>query len=441
MIKKTYHILILIASILIIFYFLGCLFVFIKGKEILSSQLNKLLGEKTVIDQVILVPPFSFVIKNVSVENIGFVSKIVAEPSLSGLLIGKTIFNVLSFDEPNFFLRRFDTKRFNFDSLVEHIKAELFFSNVKNRRVFFVKRLIVNRGSISFKDDYINVSFRILPVNVNIATNLFLKTTFLLQTKIFSDSQKEVVNFLAQGWLNWPKKDLKGSIICESKDLSFFSPYLRRLLATDVISGNLLFRTDLNSENNNLIADCHLEINNVSFGNEPFSFSFDNKDSALLSIPLVIIKNTLLKSGNSGTFDFTINTKLDAPRFEGISFKGDIFPRIIEKNLKGASNISPQTIKSLKQDLKQISKELKDGFGEVINELKSKVKTTQPYFSDNLQVSQEEIDKEKIGQQILDQQQAVQSQVPSAGQAEQQIQGQADKSDKSNEDSTNQSSD
>jgi len=383
MIKRIKKISIIIISIVVCCYVLLFGFVLLRGKSIASTLIERFTGRKASVGSVVLLPPFSLVINDASMENLLYIKRAVIQPSIIGFLIRKPGLSKIFLRKPRLEVTRINKDEFNFTSIVDFIRSRKERKALDGKKNFFVKDIAIDNGEIVCNDEFANMSFSVFPVNVSISTSILnFRTNFSLRSNIVVGDNEKIGDIDISGWLNWPKKDLDGKVVFGDIEIAHFNPYLKNVIGKKVYSGNLLFTSDMFAKDNDLKVDCHVELNGISFGDKPMLFDFENKEVAILSVPLVIAVNSIIGSGNSGVFDFSIQTKLDKPKFEGIKFKGNIFPNIIINSLKKTPEIPVETIKGIKKDFKQIGKELKGQFEEIVEDLKSKVKVTEEEIID-----------------------------------------------------------
>ena len=78
----------------------------------------------------------------------------------------------------------------------------------------------------------------------------------------------------------------------------------------------------LRSKNNDLKADCHLELSQISFKQMPEPASPSEETNAKTEDLTYLVFDSLLSSQGGLVLDFSVRTKMDRPRFEHIKVKG-----------------------------------------------------------------------------------------------------------------------
>ena len=159
----------------------------------------------------------------------------------------------------------------------------------------------------------------------------------------------------AEGWINLARKDMLATVKVNNLDGTYLHPYYQKFSSKKLKSADINFQSDLNAKNNELTADCYLEINNLAFekvaGEELESIGiFD------------IISGGFSDKSRDINLDFTIRTKLDNPKIDSAQIRGIVIDKIFEETITqsveqitgGSSDISGQ--------VEEIGKELKNVF-------------------------------------------------------------------------------
>lgn len=339
------------------------IFISTKGKTLLCEILSQVIGKKVTVGSLNLVPLYGVSVNNLNIEGLFAAEKINAEPSLMGLFFGKVGFNKIIVTKPRVFIVRTGGARFNVNEIIDHVMAQ----NNPNQKInFFVKKLLVKNGKVSFQDNINNLSFDITPVELSVITStLNFRTAVGLKAKAVSSDRRNVADISADGWLNFLRKDMDAKFSVQDIDAAYFSSYFGNLIKK-VVSGKLFFTADMVSRNNDLAIDCHLETRDIRFSDEPLLADLNNKQITLFGNISEIVLDTLFGPGSGGIFDFSIHTKFDRPKLEGLQFKGNIFKEPLKNLIQG--NIGKEGVEAVKkvgEDFKAIGKELKEQFKDV----------------------------------------------------------------------------
>jgi len=384
------RIIITILIFLIIIYLGLAVFIWTKGKVLLTKILSQEVGREVRIGSLYLVPPYSININDLEIKDILFVDRIKLEPSIMGLFLGKLGLNKLIVNKPEMSITRLKPDKLNINEVIDFIKQRQSKKRVgihtdesrdigseKGQKVnFFVKEAIIKNGGISFDDKITRISFSISAIDFSVVTELRdFKTRVDLDAKVLSDKDTNLGLIWASGWLNFVKKDMDAKFSLEDVDVSYFSPYFREFLK-GAKSGKLLLSANMISKNNNLVVNCHLETRNLSFVDETLIVDVEDKKITLFNNLTGIIFGTLFGPGSAGIFDFSIHTKFDCPKLEGLKFKGNIFKEPIKKIFEGDHKEKIEAIKKVGKDFEAIGKELKEqfkGMKDIFKDFKVKV--------------------------------------------------------------------
>ena len=384
------RIIITILFFLIIIYLGLGVFIWTRGKVLLTKRLSQEVGREVRIGSLYLVPPYSININDLEIKNILFVDRVKLEPSIIGLLLGRLGLNKLIVNKPEISIVRLKPNKLNIDEVIDFIEQRQSekrvgiytnesrnISSKKAQEVnFFVKEAIIKYGSISFDDKIARISFSISAIDFSVVTELMdFKTRVNLDAKVLSDKDTNLGLIWASGWLNFVKKDMDAKFSLEDVDVSYFSPYFREFLK-GAKSGKLLLTAKMISKNNNLVINCQLETRNLSFVDETLIVDVEDKKITLFNNLTGIIFGTLFGPGSAGIFDFSIHTKFDCPRLEGLRFKGNIFKEPIKKIFEGGHKEKIEAVKKVGKDFEAIGKELKEqfkGMKDIFKDFKVKV--------------------------------------------------------------------
>lgn len=187
---------------------------------------------------------------------------------------------------------------------------------------FSVNRIIVSDGTLIFIDkikDTSGISIRIENINLeinNLNPKFFgsQKTSFKLKGEIPWREGQEKGKIEVEGWLDLFKRDMQATLKIEDIDGVYLYPYYSRWVDLEkarIEKAKLNFSSNVKGVNNNITADCHLELTDIvrkqrSGGEE------ENKEEKVASAVLDIFR--ALNQGKI-VLDFTIRTRMDRPEF------------------------------------------------------------------------------------------------------------------------------
>lgn len=358
---------IILALVVVVFIFFGVyVFVGVTGKSILSQSLSKKIGKEVQIGSFYIMPPYVISIGNLEIKDLISVERIKLEPSISGLLAGRFGINKLVLIRPKLSLERLDYSRFNFHETIDYIKSKRETAERKSRVDFFVKEAIIEEGEISFDDRVAGLSFSIVPLEASVITSLKdFKTRVNLEAPVVSSDKRELGRLSANGWLNFLKKDMDAELHFSDAEIVYFSPYFKNLVKK-VKSGKLFFTATMVSQDNDLNINCHLETRGLKFSDEE-SLLIDSQEKkiALFGNIAGVFFDTLIGPAGGGIFDFSIRTKFDRPRLEGLQFEGNIFQRPLENIFRRGPEEGVEAIKKIGKDFEAVGKKFKEQFEDI----------------------------------------------------------------------------
>jgi len=183
-----------------------------------------------------------------------------------------------------------------------------------------IKNLNIKDGEMDFYDrtlpgDGIKIIFK--EINFHL-TDLYIYprsavTNFELTARIPWLQGQEEGKIEAKGWVNLFKKDMQATVKINDIDGVYLYPYYAQwvdLEKTRIQSAKLNFISNIKSTDNNLAAECHLELNDIVFKQreEEEMSKAEKIASAVLDIFKALNKGKVV-------FNFTIKTRMTSPEF------------------------------------------------------------------------------------------------------------------------------
>jgi len=374
-------------------------FLILQGKAIITGQLESLLHRKVSINYAGLTLPFNLEIRNLDIPGLVKVGHAFISPSIPGLLSGKIILNDLKLINPQLVYERIPEKT------QDKAKAEGVSANVnamavtpnpqlksglqpksapkKNQYLrLIIKRLSIKDGRIDFTDRTLpGEGIKITAKNINFhLTNLYIYprsavTNFELTGRIPWLEGQEEGKFQAKGWVNLFKKDMQATLKVSDIDGVYLYPYYSvwvDLEKTRIESAKLSLSSKIKSENNNLAAECHLELTDIVFKQRP-----EEEMSKADKIAQTVLG--IFKALNQGkvVFNFTIKTKMTSPEFnfgyiktafedslkEGIKYSQVNYADIFKAPVKRVGRTATDLSKALYNGTFGLAKLVKDTVG------------------------------------------------------------------------------
>lgn len=322
-----------VAVVLVALFSATYIFVLLRGKVIIINRLSNLTHKKVTIGYFDLKPPLNLVINNLNIEGLANIDTIYISVSIPSLLTGKIALNNTRIIKPVLTIERKNGKENNV-SLVNTVKtaaapaipqssptlAPVVVAKKHKQRVRF-KRFNIKDGKINFVDhtvkgDSIKITLKDINFNLN---NVYVFpsttiTTFDLKGNIPWSVGKEEGKINAEGWINFAKKDMLATLKIEGIDGVYLHPYYSNWVDLEkarIESARLAFTSNIHGLDNNVTADCHLDLTDIvrkPRGPEESAEKAEKLTDAVLDI---------FKTMNQGkvVLDFTIRTKMDRPEF------------------------------------------------------------------------------------------------------------------------------
>ena len=327
--KKIKIFFLLIIFFFIAFFFSLHAFVNLKGKDLLIAKLEQAFGRKATIGNLSTSFPFNLRVKNIEVENLLKVERIVVGGGVIDILRKSLYFSHLRVTRPEINLERSlpavaippadkpaAVIQPNLNNAVSP-KEKKFISTH-----FSVGRFIVNDGTVNFTDKTVGdkplkikikaINLRL--VNLNVKDHKLQASSFNFKAKVPWQEGQEEGSLSADGWINPVKKNMKAKIAVKGIDGIYLYPYYAQWVDLDkarIESAKLQFTSDITGANNNLTAACHLELTDIvrkPRAPEEYAEKEERITSAIIDT---------FKGMDQGKIilDFTYRTKMDRPEF------------------------------------------------------------------------------------------------------------------------------
>lgn len=344
-------------SILWILGIIGAIFVLLSavfaifGKSIIVDQVEKNLKVKASLEKARLGFPLSVSLSRFEIENLIKADYISLSPSILGFLAGKIVLNELKAINPEITLVKDSDGKLNLPQLEAKGKQPpvlLAGLKIRNGRVVFIDKKINSEGyKVTVRDINIHISKITLP-----PTSLY--TNFSLSAVLADNENRPSGRAIASGWIDFGPKNMDGKIELSDIDVASLAPYFQHMIPVKkFLSARLNFTADLKAENNDLTARCHAEF---------ISSPREAEDAGPQGDLIPDILNLFSDTSGKIVFDFPIHTKLDNPKIDFISLKGNIGQAAVQNITSQPAENVVEKIKDVADQFKDIGKNLKDIF-------------------------------------------------------------------------------
>lgn len=325
-------------SILVICALLySCVFLYLSayGKSILIKYAQEATGKRITIASFYLRYPFNIVAVNTNIPGIVNIERLYISPSIVGFLTGRIAFNEIRVIRPEVTIEiAAQEESANADIRQDQIAAEPISpaaplnSPVTGSRVGYkqlpgiiLRRIVIEQGVVNLLDhkvstEGIKITFKDVTL---VLTNFYTVArpaiaNFMLKARIPWQEGRQDGKIELEGWINLFKKDMLASLKIEGIDGVYLYPYYSTWVDLEkarIESAKLNFTSNLSSLNNDLTAECHLELADIvrrpRESNEPQEKAERLTDAVL----------DIFRAMNQGkiVLNFTIRTKMDRPEF------------------------------------------------------------------------------------------------------------------------------
>jgi len=310
----------------------SCVYAFLlfKGRFMLADKLQAVFGRKVSIGNLILRPPLNLELKNLDIPGLAKIDYVYISPSIPYLLVGKLALNKVRIIRPKITYERslplkqaaasnvpaLDKPKLELDKQKEDVPLV-----PKSSLQLVIKNLKIKSGEIHFIDhtaDLRNVTIVLKNIDLTLK-NLYtypvnLVTDFQLNGRLPWQSGEPDGKIYLSGWLNSYKKDILASLKIENIDAIAFYPYYSTWVDLEkarIEKAKLNFSSNIQGEDNNISAQCHLELADIVRKVRPPAEP-QQKAERLTDAVLDMFK--AMDQGKV-VLDFTLHTKMDHPQF------------------------------------------------------------------------------------------------------------------------------
>ncbi len=335
--KELIKILRIVIVIFVIVFAATFVFLLLQGKAIIAGQIENFTHRKVTIDYVGLTLPFNLEMKNLEIPGLAKIDYTSFSPSIPGLLSGNIVLNDLKLVNPQFVYEKTQDKTQD-KANVEGVSANVntmavapspqLKSNIKPKSDpkksqylrLIIKHLNIKDGKIDFIDHTlpgVGIKITLKDINFNL-TNLYIYprsaiTHFEFTGSIpWSQGQAEG-KIEAKGWANLFKKDMQATVKIADIDGVYLYPYYSTWVDMEkarIQSAKLNFTSNIKSVDNNLAAECHLELTDIVFKQR----KEEEMDKAERIAETILGIFKALSQGKV-IVNFTIKTRMTSPEF------------------------------------------------------------------------------------------------------------------------------
>ncbi len=369
-------------------------FMVFKGRAMIIGELERLTKKKVTIGYFDFTPLFSIEIKNLNMEGMFSAGSISAFPSIPHLLFGNIAFNSVKVIAPHMTIERnapVAAQSLPQAGTTDKVAAQTSVKDQpKPRSPFYLicRRLIIQNGTVDFIDHTIGeqgIRILVKDIDVNVY-DLYTfpfsgSTNFELKCRIPWQKDKEEGKIFAEGWFNLFRKDIQANLSITDIDGVYLHPYYKTwvdLEKSRIESVKLSFFSDIRGLNNNVTAQCRLELNKIV--RKPLAEGEGEENAAKITNVLLDIFRAL--DHGEPSLKFFVHTKFDNPEFRFDNIKTAFEDKVqLAHNTKRSAvkdivALPSQLIKIASQNIFDLAKSAIGGTIAVGRELKKIIKST-----------------------------------------------------------------
>ena len=347
--KNWKNIFIIIAISVIVF---SCFYVFLlfQGKLFIANKLKEATGRKVSIGQLVIKPPLNIELKNLEIEGLAKISSIYLSPSIPNVFLGKIAFNKIRIINPKLtFEKKFSAPKEPAVSeevaisdkvavavaAPENVDVKLNVNKNGDLRLI-IKSLKIRQGELDIIDQSAGtqgIKLTVRDISFDLK-NLYTfavdtKTDFELRGRIPWNTGEPDGKIYMSGWLNSFKKDMLATLKIENIDGIAFHPYYSNWVDLEkarIVKAKLSFSSTIKGENNDIAANCHLELADIV---RKVRAPEESQEKAERITDAVL---DMFKAMNQGkvVLDFTFHTKMDRPEFSFAHIKSAFEGKIMQ---------------------------------------------------------------------------------------------------------------
>ncbi len=362
------------------------LYLAVMGQVMLGKAISDLTGKKVTIGYFSISPDFTFELRDFNIEGMARSKSLIASLDLVKLLRKKLVFKKLVLIEPEFLYSKFPDKSIEVGQstdVIVPLPKEKSQDKVKNKPLpFGVARFIIKEGRVIFIDQTLSpnsIKITVQGINATIKNIYFYPvsalTDFRLKAVIpWGNSDKQGMVEL-NGWLNSSRKDVRATLKITDIDAVYLYPYYSYWVDLDkarIEKARLNFSSEIHGLNNEVTADCHLELSDMV--RRPLEVGqSEEKASKLTNAVLDRFKSM---DGGKVELKFSIKTKMDSPQFGFDNFKSAFENKLFSGRsasgfrLQDTVSVPIKAIESGVKSFTDLSRAMIDGLFSIGKEIK-----------------------------------------------------------------------
>lgn len=322
--------------VLILVLIAGYLAAISKAKTYISNVIEERLNRRVSIGSVTVGLPLNLQIDNLRLfEKTGdtkaqeffYAERVSAMPSVLPLFARRLVVRELKVSNPLIIAVKGEDGKYNFLDFFEK-KSNVAQKDAQYKKesggFLILSAISITNGSIKYIDRQAvkeGEGILIDSININIDRLIFplapMRTNFGASAEIPYRQGSAKGKVRLNGWIDINKKDMDAKLQLDGIEIQHLKPYLKAQRTANIESGMVYFNSDIVAKNNDLIAECKLNIKDIEFTSE-------SNEIKLLGIPVSALTDIIKDERKELALDFTIKTELDKPRLKIVKISGNL---------------------------------------------------------------------------------------------------------------------
>ena len=358
--KKAFKIIFIIVLVAVLLLAAGLAYVVLNARGIILPRLEKSLGVSVSASAVRLSWPLAAQMDDLVVGRTIKVKRAEVVPGFTGLFTVGVVFDRITLQGPSVKVTRTGKDTFDFGLPAAGDRKKPLAS-------FIVRRVILKGGRVEFVDQSLDGGpFTLYVDDLNAeARQVSLLQPTRIQVRasgVVNTAQAEKAGSVRmEGWLDWIPRDCDAVVTLDNINLAYLAPYYKEFLKKDLKSGQLQATANMKAVHNELKVDAHVELTGVALKEDAPAGEAGQAEAAGIKDLTYLAFDSILSSEGKVVFDFSITTKLDAPKFEHLKIKGSFLQSRIQAAVANPEKAIEQ-YKEIGEQFEAIGKEFKKMF-------------------------------------------------------------------------------
>lgn len=320
--------------------FLGFAYLFLpfKGKNLVINKLKGLTGRNVTLGYISYIPPFKFQIRKLDIQGLLKADKVLIFPNILGIFYGKLAFDEIRLINPEItYEKNLPVRAESAQGFLQSYASrapDSIISGKGGKLDFIFRRMFVSNGKITIFDHTVGkegIKITVKDISLSLI-NAYKFPQSVISKFDFKGNipwieGRDEGRITARGWVDLLKRDITALLKIEGIDGVYLYPYYAQWIdiqKSRVEKAKLNFTSNIHGFDNNVTAECHLELDDIVFKPRPAQEPQEKQEKIVLAVL------DIFKSMGQGkvVVDFTFRTQLDRPVFGFQIIKGALEDKI-----------------------------------------------------------------------------------------------------------------